>query len=365
MVSATGEISGALCADTDEPAHSTRPSSHGDWKQWIGSEDTADASFDGFDPTAPSEKDGEGAGFETRDSSTQFLSPSTLSLNEPRSSLESGGRYQSDEDIRIASPTAALLNPSLLDGATLGSLTSLDSGPRSSLDSTRGISCSYPNAVVSPKSKDLPSKRARIKPSRIITDGKGIKKAAHNLVEKRYRLNLNDRIAALRDSVPSLRAKAPSSEAHGNRRHDAEDSSNTHPALGLRKGEVLTEAIQYIAELETRVQKLGDENKALRIRMAASEHMEPHSVCGDASSDGVHELAEEAIPSLEIQRPSDSITAVQGLIKVPENMRKLRANLPTLHYVDQSVQPGDNDDAQVRRNQSYMRLRVGSLAGLL
>jgi hypothetical protein len=31
-------------------------------------------------------------------------------------------------------------------------------------------------------------------------------KAAHNMIEKRYRTNLNDRIAALRDSVPSLRA---------------------------------------------------------------------------------------------------------------------------------------------------------------
>jgi hypothetical protein len=32
-----------------------------------------------------------------------------------------------------------------------------------------------------------------------------IKKTAHNMIEKRYRTNLNDKIAALRDSVPSLR----------------------------------------------------------------------------------------------------------------------------------------------------------------
>jgi len=31
------------------------------------------------------------------------------------------------------------------------------------------------------------------------------KKTAHNMIEKRYRTNLNDKIAALRDSVPSLR----------------------------------------------------------------------------------------------------------------------------------------------------------------
>lgn len=32
-----------------------------------------------------------------------------------------------------------------------------------------------------------------------------LKKTAHNMIEKRYRTNLNDKIAALRDSVPSLR----------------------------------------------------------------------------------------------------------------------------------------------------------------
>ena len=32
-----------------------------------------------------------------------------------------------------------------------------------------------------------------------------VKKTAHNMIEKRYRTNLNDKIAQLRDSVPSLR----------------------------------------------------------------------------------------------------------------------------------------------------------------
>lgn len=32
-----------------------------------------------------------------------------------------------------------------------------------------------------------------------------VKKTAHNMIEKRYRTNLNDKIAELRDSVPSLR----------------------------------------------------------------------------------------------------------------------------------------------------------------
>ena len=32
------------------------------------------------------------------------------------------------------------------------------------------------------------------------------RKTAHNMIEKRYRTNLNQKIAALRDAVPSLRA---------------------------------------------------------------------------------------------------------------------------------------------------------------
>jgi hypothetical protein len=42
-----------------------------------------------------------------------------------------------------------------------------------------------------------------------------VKKTAHNMIEKRYRTNLNDKIAALRDSVPSLRVndkKGPGGE---------------------------------------------------------------------------------------------------------------------------------------------------------
>jgi len=49
--------------------------------------------------------------------------------------------------------------------------------------------------------------------------GPPIKKTSHNVIEKRYRNNLNDKIAELRDSVPSLRAM---SRPSGN--DDSEDS---------------------------------------------------------------------------------------------------------------------------------------------
>lgn len=61
-----------------------------------------------------------------------------------------------------------------------------------------------------------------------------IKKTSHNMIEKRYRTNLNDKIAALRDSVPSLRAAARKEELEGN--HEVnEDLQGLAPAHKLNK----------------------------------------------------------------------------------------------------------------------------------
>ncbi|KAI9046991.1 hypothetical protein LZ554_009066 [Drepanopeziza brunnea f. sp. 'monogermtubi'] len=60
-----------------------------------------------------------------------------------------------------------------------------------------------------------------------------MKKTAHNMIEKRYRTNLNDKIAALRDSVPSLRVV---SKKEDSRREDLqEDLQGLTPAHKLNK----------------------------------------------------------------------------------------------------------------------------------
>ena len=61
-----------------------------------------------------------------------------------------------------------------------------------------------------------------------------VKKTAHNMIEKRYRTNLNDKIAALRDSVPSLRVirkNAKGETEPGNQ----EDLQGLTPAHKLNK----------------------------------------------------------------------------------------------------------------------------------
>jgi hypothetical protein len=62
-----------------------------------------------------------------------------------------------------------------------------------------------------------------------------MKKTAHNMIEKRYRTNLNDKIAALRDSVPSLREAV---RKNGKGEPDAEikeDLQGLTPAHKLNK----------------------------------------------------------------------------------------------------------------------------------
>jgi hypothetical protein len=64
-----------------------------------------------------------------------------------------------------------------------------------------------------------------------------VKKTAHNMIEKRYRTNLNDKIAALRDSVPSLRIMTKSARGEDTT-DDREDLQGLTPAHKLNKATV-------------------------------------------------------------------------------------------------------------------------------
>lgn len=96
-----------------------------------------------------------------------------------------------------------------------------------------------------------------------------VKKTAHNMIEKRYRTNLNDKIAALRDSVPSLRMTE---------KNDfnaditlQEDLGGLEAAQKLNKATILSKATEYIAHLEKRNTYLSKECQALKDRVDAFE----------------------------------------------------------------------------------------------
>ncbi|KAK4102831.1 hypothetical protein N658DRAFT_514956 [Parathielavia hyrcaniae] len=115
-------------------------------------------------------------------------------------------------------------------------------------------------------------------------------KSAHNMIEKRYRTNLNDKITQLRDAVPSLRqlaqqrAKnaAAAVEGAGQNDDDEDDEEEcgadsrlleTMGSCGLRlnKATILSKATEYILQLERWNQRLEAENGALRGRMEGLE----------------------------------------------------------------------------------------------
>jgi hypothetical protein len=111
----------------------------------------------------------------------------------------------------------------------------------------------------------------------------GPKKTTHNMIEKRYRNNLNDKIAALRDSVPALRVMVHRLEtAHEGEERDEEDMSfgmsqdrddlgGIAPAHKLNKATILGKATEYILHLERKNQNLAKENAALKSRVEGFE----------------------------------------------------------------------------------------------
>ncbi|KAH6625307.1 hypothetical protein C7974DRAFT_198570 [Boeremia exigua] len=196
------------------------------------------------------------------------------------------------------------------------------------------------------------------------------KKTAHNMIEKRYRTNLNDKIAALRDSVPSLRVM---SRPNGTEEDDdPEDLEGLTPAHKLNKATVLSKATEYIRHLEKRNKRLTDEVTTLKGRIESYEKMAisgPMTLHGTVSTpDGSRFQEDPFAHHMPMSGPP------QGMIPVPENIRALQQGLPPQqHYAHAYPQyPGQGRPVQGppmvngRRSSAMMgKLMVGSLAGLM
>jgi hypothetical protein len=113
------------------------------------------------------------------------------------------------------------------------------------------------------------------------------------MLEKRYRTNLNDKIAALRDAVPSLRVMVyrMGHEVEGlgeaGMLAEVESLGGLAPAHKLNKATVLSRATEYIAHLERNNAALMRENSHLRNQVAGLGMMVTGSGPGFVGDGGV------------------------------------------------------------------------------
>ncbi|RHZ52975.1 hypothetical protein CDV55_103346 [Aspergillus turcosus] len=209
------------------------------------------------------------------------------------------------------------------------------------------------------------------------------KKRAHNVIEKRYRANLNEKIAELRDSVPSLRAS--SKQANGTSGDENDDDDGIAPASKLNKASILSKATEYIRHLEIRNKRLEEENTALKTRLhqldkaadqvvTSAASVSSPSNCtvstesGLSSSPSVFSHAED-VPSGH--SPTSSYPP-EGLIKVPDAWKRMRAAGSNESPYSQSYiqyKKTDSDSAQSGggRMRSHLpnKYMLGALAGLM
>jgi hypothetical protein len=203
-----------------------------------------------------------------------------------------------------------------------------------------------------------------------------VKKTAHNMIEKRYRNNLNDKIAALRDSVPSLRVMSRGNGQGAEEDDDPEDLEGLTPAHKLNKATVLSKATEYIRHLEKRNKRLQDEVNALKGRLdsyeklAISGPMGIHSSVGTPDTSRYQDDPFAPPPGMTMSGPP------QGMIPVPDNIANLHRGIPTQQhyapayptYTSASGRPSLSGPPLIngRRSSGMVgKLMVGSLAGLM
>ncbi|KAH1478766.1 hypothetical protein KXX26_000818 [Aspergillus fumigatus] len=207
------------------------------------------------------------------------------------------------------------------------------------------------------------------------------KKRAHNVIEKRYRANLNEKIAELRDSVPSLRASYK--QANGNSGDDDDDGVTS--ASKLNKASILSKATEYIRHLEIRNKRLEEENTALKIRLrqldkaadqivTSAASVSSPSDCtvstesGASSSPSVFSHAED-VPS---DHSPTSSHPPEGLIKVPDAWKRMRAagsneSPYSQSYIQYKKTDSHSSQSGGGRMRSHLpnKYMLGALAGLM
>ncbi|SMN17861.1 similar to Saccharomyces cerevisiae YOR032C HMS1 Basic helix-loop-helix (bHLH) protein with similarity to myc-family transcription factors [Maudiozyma saulgeensis] len=89
------------------------------------------------------------------------------------------------------------------------------------------------------------------------------KKTSHNVIEKKYRLNINDKISQLRDIVPTISVTYKEFLKVPIEQQDIINLDGLEPTHKLNKGSILNKTIEYIKHLQKRCDEYRVRNDLL------------------------------------------------------------------------------------------------------
>lgn len=180
------------------------------------------------------------------------------------------------------------------------------------------------------------------------------KKTAHNAIERRYRSNINDRIAGLRDVVPALREMRPRDGRRKRRRGKAEAEElvdGVAAATKFSKAAVLTKATEYICYLKSREVQLS--------REVAGLHMLIRSL--DGGEELLAQFAAEMEKIHSAHPPMDVVYGDASPRSIPDEGDDLADESDDGDDADDSA---SSDSAEPERASKAARYMFGAFAGL-
>ena len=205
---------------------------------------------------------------------------------------------------------------------------------------------------MSPKKRKFSSESeegARFGSKASAADEKALQDRSHSVVEKRYRENLNQKIADLGDCVPNLRRTGAKKGASASQKRN--------------KATVLTEAMSYIQQLEKRNAYLEEVNATMNDQIQQQGRtIRSETIASDESRSESQEETPEA--SSAIAEEGFTHNEPRGMIPVPDAMRRLWRNQSQEHYM---AEPNETSSGNIHiKGGKYLgRTVVGSLAGFM
>lgn len=109
-------------------------------------------------------------------------------------------------------------------------------------------------------------------------------KTSHNVIEKKYRTNINDKIFQLREIVPTLRFAYKRYSGMPILSQDADDLDGLEPARKLNKASILLKTIEYIQHLESKCRSYRGENHQLKNNIPNQDDLRQQAVTAAASA---------------------------------------------------------------------------------